>query len=79
MITEYASETFGWGADLSLEETKQFVAKTQTWLNTQDDVLAYFYFGPLTPQAANGVNHNSLMIDSAGNMNDLGRQYLGSA
>lgn len=79
IISEYASETFGWGADLSLEETRAFVAKTQAWLNQQDDVIAYFYFGPLTTWAAGGVNHNSLMISDDGNMNDLGRQYIGSA
>lgn len=76
IISEYASETFGNGPDLSLEETQAYVAKTQNWLKSQSDVIAYFYFGPITPQAANGVNHNSLMITSAGDINDLGRQYL---
>jgi len=76
IISEYASETFGYGAELSLDETKAFVAKTQNWLKQQSDIVAYCYFGPVTPQAANGVNHNSLMIDSGSNINDLGRQYL---
>lgn len=79
LISEYASETFGYGADLSLEETQAYVAKTQNWLKQQNDIIAYFYFGPVTPQAANGVNHNSLMITSSGDINNLGRQYLGNA
>lgn len=79
IISEYASETFGYGADLSLEETKAFVSKTQNWLNQQGDIIAYFYFGPLTSWAAGGVNPNSLMISDDGNMNGLGAQYLSSA
>jgi len=79
IISEYAAETFGHGADLTAEESKAYLHKTQTWLKQQSFVDSYFFFGPLTTAAANGVNHNNLLINDDGSVKDIGWQYLSAA
>ena len=64
---------------MTAEESKAYLHKTQTWLKQQSYVDSYFFFGPLTTAAANGVNHNNLLINDDGSVKDIGWQYLSAA
>lgn len=79
IISEYAAETFGHGEDLTEQGSKDYLYKTQTWLKAQSYVDSYFFFGPLTTRAANGVNHNNLLITDDGAIKDIGHLYKSSA
>lgn len=79
IVSEYAAETFGNGAELDQAGVDNYVAVTQNWLKSQSYVESYFYFGPVTSQALNGVNPANKMIDDGGAINALGWQYKNNA
>lgn len=79
IISEYAAETFGHGPPLSADQSMAYLSKTQNWLKQQSYVDSYFFFGPLTTKAANGVNANNLLINDDGSVKPIGWQYKDSA
>lgn len=79
IVSEFAAETFGNGADLDYAGTQAFLGAVQAWAKTTEWLESYFYFGPETSAALNGVNPNNQMMSDAGVVNALGWQYLSSA
>ncbi|TFK44156.1 hypothetical protein BDQ12DRAFT_593939 [Crucibulum laeve] len=75
-ITEWACQNFvDTNAQCSQDDVVLFLNKTQTFLDSSDFVERYAWFGAMKDMQ--GVNADNRLMDLGGNINDLGRQYIG--
>ncbi|KAH7337059.1 glycosyl hydrolase catalytic core-domain-containing protein [Rhizoctonia solani] len=74
-LTEFACHNFQEGGpQCTYADTVAFMNTTQAWLDQQDWVHRYAWFGAMKEPVINTVN---ALMDSSGLINDLGKQYIG--
>ncbi|CAE6446028.1 unnamed protein product [Rhizoctonia solani] len=76
-VTEYSCQNFVNGAQCTYDEIVQFLNTTQTYMDQTPWVERYAWFGAMA-SLPNNVNNLTALMDRSGNINDLGRQYIGS-
>ncbi|WVF66164.1 hypothetical protein IAT40_000904 [Kwoniella sp. CBS 6097] len=60
-----------------VEEVSEFMEETMGWLDQQDYVVKYAWFGTArSAEHLHGVYENNRLMDEAGNITPLGRQYM---
>ncbi|KAJ7497598.1 glycoside hydrolase [Mycena latifolia] len=75
-VSEWACQNFNNGPQCTLPETAEFLDQTQAFMDAQDWVERYAWFGIM--RDLQGVNGNDAMMDSNGKITDLGKQYIGA-
>ncbi|GAB1520681.1 hypothetical protein RhiTH_003769 [Rhizoctonia solani] len=74
-LTEFACHNFQEGEpQCTYADTTAFMNTTQEWLDQQDWVHRYAWFGAMKKPVINNVN---ALMDASGTINDLGKQYIG--
>ncbi|CAE6486849.1 unnamed protein product [Rhizoctonia solani] len=74
-LTEFACHNFQEGGpQCTYADTVSFMNTTQAWLDQQDWVHRYAWFGAMKEPVINTVN---ALMDPSGLINDLGKQYIG--
>lgn len=75
-VTEIACQNFNKGPQCTQPETAQFLSQAQGFMDSQDWVERYAWFGVM--RDLQGVNPTNAMLDKSGKITALGRQYLGT-
>ncbi|CAE7168433.1 unnamed protein product [Rhizoctonia solani] len=74
-LTEFACHNFqAGGPQCTYVDTVSFMNTTQAWLDQQDWIHRYAWFGAMKAPVINNVN---ALMDPSGLINDLGKQYIG--
>lgn len=74
-LTEFACHNFQEGGEqCTYADTVRFMNTTQAWLDQQDYIHRYAWFGAMKDPVINDVN---ALMDPSGTINDLGKQYIG--
>ena len=77
-LTEFACQNYSGGSQCSQDEVWQFLIKTTQWMDQQDFIHGYSYFGAM--MSMQGVNEfNQLLSSDGSSPTDLGNYYLQSA
>ncbi|KDQ64748.1 glycoside hydrolase family 128 protein [Jaapia argillacea MUCL 33604] len=74
-VTEFADQNFSGGAQANQGEVDAFMTQATDFMNGQDWVHAYFWFGVMHDMS--GVNPDNQLMQGNGQPNALGYQYLG--
>lgn len=75
MVTEFACQNFGGGAQCSPSEIQDFMRTVTNWMDGYEGVRGYFAFGVL--DSMGNVNENNRLMDRySGQPTALGRIYL---
>ncbi|ESK92058.1 glycosyl hydrolase 53 domain-containing protein [Moniliophthora roreri MCA 2997] len=75
-ITEWACQNFNPGNQCSYDDIVLFLNKTQSFMDETEWVERYSWFGALWD--LQGVNKDNALMTSAGELTDLGAQYIGA-
>ncbi|KAJ6466892.1 glycoside hydrolase [Mycena sanguinolenta] len=75
-VTEWACQNFNGGPQCTAPEVAEFLNQTQAFMDAQDWVERYAWFGAL--RDLQGVNTLDAMLTSSGQITDLGKQYIGA-
>jgi len=75
-VTEWACQNFNNGPQCTLPEVAEFLNQTQAFMDAQDWVERYAWFGVM--RNLQGVNPDDAMMNSNGQITDLGKQYIGT-
>ncbi|KAJ7693296.1 hypothetical protein B0H17DRAFT_844386, partial [Mycena rosella] len=75
-VTEWACQNFNNGPQCTAAETAEFLNQTQAFMDSQDWVERYAWYGIMTDLG--GVNPDDAMMDKDGKITDLGKQYIGA-
>ncbi|KZT23532.1 glycoside hydrolase family 128 protein [Neolentinus lepideus HHB14362 ss-1] len=76
-VTEWACQNFNDASDqCSVAEVFTFLNTTQSWMDSTDWVERYSWFGAMRDMQ--GVNEDDALMDASGEINSLGRQYVGA-
>ncbi|CAE6463892.1 unnamed protein product [Rhizoctonia solani] len=74
-LTEFACHNFQEGGpQCTYADAVSFMNTTQAWLDQQDWIHRYAWFGAMKQPVINNVN---ALMDPSGLINDLGKQYVG--
>ncbi|KAG8776379.1 hypothetical protein FRC12_000938 [Ceratobasidium sp. 428] len=74
-LTEFACHNFQDGGEqCTYPDAVAFLNTTQAWLDQQDYIHRYAWFGAMKNPVINPVN---ALMDQNGVINDLGKQYIG--
>ncbi|KAH6915253.1 glycosyl hydrolase catalytic core-domain-containing protein [Coprinopsis sp. MPI-PUGE-AT-0042] len=73
-VTEFACQNFGGGAQCSNDQIWSFMKTVTDWMDNTSFVGRYFYFGVLHDMG--NVNWANQLMNSRGQPNDLGYEYL---
>ncbi|KAF8201155.1 glycosyl hydrolase catalytic core-domain-containing protein [Mycena galopus ATCC 62051] len=73
-VTEWACQNFNGGPQCTAAQVSEFLAQTQAFMDAQDWVERYAWFGVL--RDLEGVNTLDAMLTSNGQITDLGKQYI---
>ncbi|WVW81956.1 hypothetical protein I302_103959 [Kwoniella bestiolae CBS 10118] len=77
VLSEFACYQFGSDPHPSLEEVSTFMQETTAWLDQQDWVVKYAWFGNArNSEYLFGVYETNRLMDASGALTDLGRQYM---
>ncbi|WVQ62530.1 uncharacterized protein L199_000672 [Kwoniella botswanensis] len=77
VLSEFACYKFGEGPHPSLEEVSTFMQDTMEWLDQQDWVVKYAWFGNArNSEYLFGVYETNRLMDISGVLTDLGKQYV---
>ncbi|EIM87592.1 glycoside hydrolase [Stereum hirsutum FP-91666 SS1] len=75
-VTEWACQNFNdENAQCSQEDVEEFLNTTQSYMDSSSFVERYAWFGAM--ENLQGVNTDNALMDSKGDINDLGEQYIG--
>ncbi|ELU37308.1 glycosyl hydrolase catalytic core domain-containing protein [Rhizoctonia solani AG-1 IA] len=74
-VTEWACQDFNNGPQCSYNQIVEFLDETQTYMDNTDWVERYAWFGAM---AKTPINKDTGLMDSSGEITDLGKQYMGS-
>ncbi|KAF5348650.1 hypothetical protein D9758_006768 [Tetrapyrgos nigripes] len=75
-VTEWDCQNFNdRNKQCSYDDIVSFMNKTQTFMDETDYVERYAWFGAM--KNLQGVNSDNALMDSKGDINDLGGQYIG--
>ncbi|KAL5531485.1 hypothetical protein ACEPAG_4362 [Sanghuangporus baumii] len=74
-VTEWADHNFNGDDQPSFEEVVAFLNQTQGFMDATDWIERYAWFGVM--ENMQDVGYNNAMMDSRGDITDLGRQYIG--
>jgi len=75
-VTEWACQNFNNGPQCTEPEVAEFLNQTQVFMDAQDWVERYAWFGVM--RDLQGVNPDDAMMNSNGQITDLGKQYIGA-
>ncbi|KAJ7772714.1 glycosyl hydrolase catalytic core-domain-containing protein [Mycena maculata] len=75
-VTEWACENFNGGPQCSNSAVVEFLNSTQSFMDAQDWVERYAWYGVL--RNLGGINPDDAMLTSNGQITDLGKQYIGA-
>ncbi|KAJ7217728.1 glycosyl hydrolase catalytic core-domain-containing protein [Mycena pura] len=76
-VTEWACQNFNNGPQCSAADVAEFLNQTQAFMDAQDWVERYAWYGVL--RNLGGVNTADAMLTGDGKITDLGEQYIGAA
>ncbi|WVQ80321.1 hypothetical protein IAT38_002426 [Cryptococcus sp. DSM 104549] len=78
VVNEYACYNFGGdNADKSVAEVSDFMAATTSWMDQQDWIIQYAWFGTARDSAyLYGVAESNRLMDTSGKLTALGKQYM---
>jgi len=80
MVTEYSCHDYSGNNDqCSEDQIWTFMEQTQSWMNSQDWIAAFFFFAPMTSSEleANNINGANALINDAGTgLTALGEYYI---
>ncbi|KAK6905373.1 hypothetical protein I203_106200 [Kwoniella mangroviensis CBS 8507] len=77
VLSEFACYKFGEEPHPSLEEVSIFMQSTMEWLDQQDWVVKYAWFGNArNSEYLFGVYETNRLMDTSGVLTDLGKQYM---
>ncbi|KAF8704688.1 Glycosyl hydrolase catalytic core, partial [Rhizoctonia solani] len=74
-VTEWACQDFNNGPQCSYNQIVEFLDETQTYMDNTDWIERYAWFGAM---AKTPINKDTGLMDSSGEITDLGKQYMGS-
>ncbi|KAJ7130848.1 glycosyl hydrolase catalytic core-domain-containing protein [Mycena crocata] len=74
-VTEWACQNFNNGPQCSAADVAAFLNETQTFMDSNDWVERYAWYG-VTREIS--INPDDAMMDGIGKINDLGKQYIGA-
>ncbi|KAJ3824144.1 glycosyl hydrolase catalytic core-domain-containing protein [Lentinula raphanica] len=74
-VTEWACQNYNGGSQCSYDDIVLFLNATQSYMDSSDFVERYSYFGAM--QDLQGVNKDNALMNSNGQINTLGKQYIG--
>ncbi|KIK69077.1 glycoside hydrolase family 128 protein [Collybiopsis luxurians FD-317 M1] len=74
-ITEWACQNYNGGSQCSYNDVVLFLNATQSFMDSSDFVERYSYFGAM--ENLQGVNQDNALMGSSGDINALGKQYIG--
>jgi hypothetical protein len=75
-VTEWACQNFNKGPQCTAPEVAEFLNQTQAFMDAQDWVERYAWYGVM--RDLGGVNTDDAMMNSNGQITDLGKQYIGA-
>ncbi|KAJ6551420.1 glycosyl hydrolase catalytic core-domain-containing protein [Mycena capillaripes] len=75
-VTEWACQNFNNGPQCTQPEVAELLNQTQAFMDAQDWVERYAWFGVM--RDLGGVNPDDAMMNSKGQITDLGKQYIGA-
>ncbi|WVQ76312.1 hypothetical protein IAR50_005977 [Cryptococcus sp. DSM 104548] len=77
VLSEFACYSFGSETGCSASEASSFMAETTEWLDQQDWVIKYAWFGAVrSSEYLYGVSEGNRLMDTSGALTDLGKQYI---
>ncbi|WWC99355.1 hypothetical protein V866_006256 [Kwoniella sp. B9012] len=77
VLSEFACYKFGEDPHPSLEEVSTFMQDTMEWLDQQDWVVKYAWFGNArNSEYLFGVYETNRLMDNSGALTELGKQYV---
>ncbi|KAJ3936785.1 MAG: glycosyl hydrolase catalytic core-domain-containing protein [Lentinula lateritia] len=74
-VTEWACQNYNGGSQCSYDDVVLFLNATQSYMDSSDFVERYSYFGAMID--LQGVNEDNALMSSNGQINTLGKQYIG--
>jgi hypothetical protein len=77
LLTYGHCQNFNGGPQSSASEIVSFLNQTQSFMDAQDWVERYAWYGVL--RDLGGINTNDAMMDSNGKITQLGKQYIGAS
>ncbi|KAJ7678210.1 glycoside hydrolase [Mycena polygramma] len=75
-VTEWACQNFNNGPQCTASEVAEFLNQTEAFMDSTDWVERYAWYGVL--RDLGGVNPDDAMLNSKGQITDLGKQYIGA-
>ncbi|TYJ56763.1 hypothetical protein B9479_002533 [Cryptococcus floricola] len=76
VLSEFACHSFGGDSTCSASEASTFMAETTKWLDQQDWVIKYAWFGAVRDsEYLYGVSESNRLMDTSGALTALGKQY----
>ncbi|ODN97136.1 hypothetical protein I350_08116 [Cryptococcus amylolentus CBS 6273] len=77
VLSEFACYSFGDDSGCSESEASTFMAETTKWLDQQDWVIKYAWFGAVRDsEYLYGVSESNRLMDTSGALTALGKQYI---
>ncbi|EJD43500.1 hypothetical protein AURDEDRAFT_89063 [Auricularia subglabra TFB-10046 SS5] len=77
VVTEFACQDFSGQTSCDSAKARSFMDDVTDWMNNQDYVYGYFWFG-MWPSMPGGVSQANSLVNGDGTPNSLGQNYMNS-
>ncbi|EJD43495.1 hypothetical protein AURDEDRAFT_66529, partial [Auricularia subglabra TFB-10046 SS5] len=77
IVTEFACHDFSGRTKCDAARAKRFMDNVTDWMNKQDYIKGYFWFG-MWPNMPGGVSNSNSLVTGNGTPNSLGKNYKAS-